>query len=67
MERAKSCSRIGADVGKGVPVNPLKAECAVLIEAAPVTNRRFHVAELSRAIGREVNEALIVTAVVQCG
>lgn len=37
---------------KGVPVDPVQAELAALIGAAPVRNRQFHEADLRQAIGQ---------------
>lgn len=52
---------------KAVHVDPLQAELATLIGAAPVRNRQFHEADLRRAIGQKVYDARVLAVVRQFG
>jgi hypothetical protein len=52
---------------KAVHVDPLQAELAALIRAAPVRNRQFHEADLRRAIGQASYQARVHEVVKQFG
>jgi hypothetical protein len=52
---------------KPVPVDPLQAELAALIRAAPVANRQFHEADLCRLIGQAAYIARVHEVVTQFG
>jgi hypothetical protein len=52
---------------KPVPVDPLQAELAAMIGAAPVRNRQFHEADLRRVIGQEVYESRVAVSMARFG
>jgi hypothetical protein len=52
---------------KAVPVDPVQAEFAALIRAAPVRNRQFHEADLCRAIGQEAYGTRVIGIMTQFG
>lgn len=52
---------------KAVHVDPLQAELAALISAAPVRNRQFHEADLRRAIGQKGYDTRICEVVKRFG
>lgn len=52
---------------KPAPVDPLQAELAAIIGAAPIKNRQFHEADLCRLIGQEMYESRLAVSMARFG